>query len=208
VAVIGAGGLGGWIIEGLARMGVGHLIIVDGDTYQENNLNRQIGCTERSLDTLKVETMRARVMVVNGSVEVSAHSAWLTAESALALLSGAEVIVDALDTLPARFVLDRAAREMGVPLVHGAIAGYAGQVTTLMPDGPGLAAIYGDGPVPDRGIETETGNPSATPMMIAAWQVHEVVKLVTGQGEPLVGRMLLMDAEYGQIVEIQIGDAG
>lgn len=204
VAVVGAGGLGGWIIEGLARMGVGHLILVDGDTYQENNLNRQIGCSERSLGRSKVDVMRERVVEVNGAVCVIAHNTWLTAENATTLLDRADVVVDALDTLPARFVLSGAARQLGVPLVHGAIAGYTGQVSTLMPEGPGLAAIYGQGPVPERGVETITGNPSATPMMIAAWQVHEVVKLITGQGEPLVGRMLLLEAEYGQFVEVQL----
>jgi molybdopterin/thiamine biosynthesis adenylyltransferase len=204
VAVVGAGGLGGWIIEGLARMGVGHLIIIDGDRFEENNLNRQLGCTEATLGTLKAEFFARRVAEVNGAVDVVAHVAWLDQDNAPALLSGAQVVVDALDTLPARFVLQEAAARLGLPMVHGAIGGYTGQVMTVLPGDPGLKALYGGGSLPERGVETELGNPSATPMMISAWQIQEVVKVIVGQGALLRGRVLIMDAEFGEVTEIQL----
>lgn len=204
VAVVGAGGLGGWIIEGLARMGVGHLIIIDGDTFQENNLNRQLGCTELTLGRAKAECLAERVGEVNSAVAAVAHVAWLRADNAAELLSGAAVVVDALDTLPARMILSQAARELGAPLVHGAIGGYTGQLTTILPGGVGLEALYGSGPLPERGVEAQLGNPAATPMMIAAWQIHEVIKLLTGQGMALTGRLLVMDAEFGEMTEIQL----
>lgn len=204
VGVVGAGGLGGWIIEALARMGVGRLIVIDGDTFQENNLNRQLGCTEATLGRAKAVVLAERASVVNSAVEVVAQVAWLTAENAGALLGGAEVLVDALDTLPARFVLEDAARALGVPLVHGAIGGYTGQVMTIFPGDPGLRGFYGDN-APERGVEVRLGNPAATPMMVAAWQVQEVIKLLTGQGALLRGRILLMDAAYGEVSEIQLG---
>jgi molybdopterin/thiamine biosynthesis adenylyltransferase len=205
VGVVGAGGLGGWVIEALARMGVGTLIIVDGDAFQENNLNRQLGCTEANLGRPKAECLAERVAQVNGAVRVCPHVAWLDEASAAELLKGSEVIVDALDTLPARLVLQEAAARLGVPLVHGAIGGYTGQVMTVFPGDAGLRALYGAGQLPERGVETRLGNPAATPMMVAAWEVQEVVKLLVKQGEPLRGRVLLMDAEYGEVSEIKLG---
>jgi len=204
VAVVGAGGLGGWIIEGLARMGVGHLIVIDGDRFEENNLNRQLGCIEANLGMLKADFFADRVAQVNGAVQVTAHPVWLTGENAAALLAGAQVVVDALDTLPARLMLHEQAAALGVPVVHGAIGGYTGQVMTIRPGGPGLRSLYGDGVLPERGVETELGNPSATPMMISAWQIQEVVKLIVGAGAPLWGRMLVMDAEFGEVTEIRL----
>ena len=204
VAVVGAGGLGGWVIEGLARMGVGHLIIIDGDRFEENNLNRQLGCTEKALGLPKAEALAARVAEVNSAVRVTAHVAWLDQGNAPELLAGAQVVVDALDTLPARLTLERAAKALGVPLVHGAIGGYTGQIMTVLPQDPGLSALYGE-QAPERGVETRLGNPAATPMMISAWQIQEVVKLLTGQGELIRHRMLLMDAEAGEVTEISLG---
>ena len=205
VAVVGAGGLGGWIIEGLARMGVGHLILIDGDSYSENNLNRQLGCTEETLGLPKAEVMARRVVQVSPSTRVSAQVAWLDAGNAATLLAEAEVVVDALDSLPTRFVLQRASAALGLPLVHGAVAGYTGQVMTILPGDRGLEALYGGlDALPVRGIETHLGNPAATPMLVAAWQVQEVVKLLLGQGVPIRNRLLVLDAEYGEVTEIQL----
>jgi len=204
VAVVGAGGLGGWVIEGLARMGVGHLIIIDGDTFQENNLNRQLGCTEASLGRPKAECLAERVRQVNGAVQAISSVCWLTEDNAPTLVNGAQVLVDALDTLPARLLLEETATRLGVPMVHGAIGGYTGQVMTVFPGDLGLRALYGQRGMPERGVETKLGNPAATPMMIAAWEIQEVIKFLLAQGEPLRGRMLVMDAEFGEVSEIRI----
>lgn len=210
VAVVGCGGLGGWAAEGLARMGVGHLILVDADTFEEGNLNRQLGCLESTLGRPKAECLARRLAEVNAAVEVTAHVARLTDDGAVALLGGAQVVVDALDSLPDRFVLARAAEALGVPLVHGAIAGCTGQVMTILPGDAGLAALYGGREVPRHGVEVRLGNPAATPMMVAAWQVHETVKALVGGGSLIRGRLLLMDAEWGEVGEIHLdpGDGG
>ncbi|MBU0495567.1 MAG: HesA/MoeB/ThiF family protein [Chloroflexi bacterium] len=197
VGVVGCGGLGGWVIEGLARMGVGYLIVIDCDAFEENNLNRQLLCTEATLGQPKVLAAQERVGRVNQSVTVTAHHVRATAENLPTLLAGAQVVVDALDTIPMRLALQDAAAALGIPMVHGAIAGYVGQVTTIFPGDIGLRALYGTGDVPERGIETQWGNPAATPMMVAAWQVQEVVKVLTGRGEPLRNRLLYLDAEAG-----------
>jgi molybdopterin/thiamine biosynthesis adenylyltransferase len=205
VAVVGCGGLGGWIIEGLARMGVGHLVLIDGDTFGENNLNRQAFCTETNLGQLKTEAARERLARVNAATEVTVHPVMADEESLGEMLAGADVVVDALDTLPTRLVLQKVAQGLGIPVVHGAIGGYVGQVMTVFPGDEGLYAIYGRGDVPERGVEAQLGNPAATPMMVAAWQIQEVVKILLGAGEPLRNRLLFMDAESGLAEILEIG---
>lgn len=207
VGIVGLGGLGGWIVEGLARMGVGRLVLIDGDRFAENNLNRQALCWESTLGQPKTEAAAARVHHINPAVQAVAYTTWADAESLPRLLDGANVIVDALDTLPTRFLLQRVAQSLQVPMVHGAIAGYIGQVMTIFPGDPGLFALYPEGKSPERGAEALWGNPAATPMMIASWQVQEVVKLITGRGQPLRNRMLLMDAEQGAVEILQLGEA-
>ena len=204
VAVVGAGGLGGWVVEGLARMGVGHLIIIDGDLFQESNLNRQSLSTEGNLGKAKVEAARERVAAVNAAVEVIVHQVRADEQQLLELLAGADVVVDALDALPIRLALQRVVEKLRIPLVHGAIAGFVGQVMTILPGDPGLLALFGHNNPPERGMEAQWGNPAATPLMVAAWQIHEVVKLLTGCGEVLRRRMLFMDGETGAIDVLQV----
>jgi molybdopterin/thiamine biosynthesis adenylyltransferase len=204
VGVLGAGGLGGWVVEGLARMGVGRLIVIDSDVFEENNLNRQILATEASLGQPKVEVARQRVAEVNSAVEVVAHRVRANEALMVELLRGSDVIVDALDALPTRLELQRAANALGCPLVHGAIAGFVGQVMTILPGDAGLRGLYGEGHVPERGVEVQWGNPAATPMLVAAWQVQEAVKLITHKGQPLRNRLLFMDSESGTVDVLQV----
>jgi molybdopterin/thiamine biosynthesis adenylyltransferase len=193
-AVIGLGGLGGYLVEALARMGLGRLTLVDGDLFFDHNLNRQLLSGEALLGTPKAHAAAERVRQINGAVEVAAHAVYADKENLDELLVGVDVVLDALDRLPIRLTLQDAAARLGIPMVHGAIAGTMGQVMTILPGDSGLKALYGKGPTPDRGAEAELGTPAPSPMMVAAWQVHEAVKLLTGEGELLRGRMLLMDA--------------
>jgi molybdopterin/thiamine biosynthesis adenylyltransferase len=120
-------------------------------------------------------------------------------------LRGVDLVVDCTDRLPIRLVLQEEARKMDLPMIHGAIAGYVGQVMTILPGDGGLRALYGDNDVPERGIEVELGNPAATPMMVAAWEVQEAIKVILGRGQLLRNRMLFMDAESGTVEILQIG---
>ncbi len=207
VGVVGAGGLGGWIVEGLARMGVGHLIVIDGDVFEGNNLNRQAGCTESALGRPKAQVLAERVGQVNLATSVTPHVSWLTEHNGRELLEGSQIVVDALDSLPARMTLQQTARDMQVPLVHGAIAGYTGQVTIIFPEDAGLASIYGPGPYPEHGIETTLGNPTATPMMVAAWQIQQVVKYLIGSEAGLLrNRLLMLDAQAGDTLLLELGN--
>lgn len=202
VAVVGLGGLGGYVAEGLARMGVGRLVLIDGDVFEEHNLNRQLLGTEAVLGQPKALVAQQRVSEVNRAVEVIAHVATLTRQNVEALLQGTDVVVDALDRLPTRLVLQDGAQALGIPMVHGSIAGFLGQVMTILPGDAGLRGLYGEQEnLPERGLEVHLGTPAATPMAVAAWEVQEVVKILTGRGELLRHRLLVMDME-GDTVEI------
>ncbi len=205
VAVIGLGGLGGGVVEGLARMGIGRIVVVDGDTFIDHNFNRQLLSKESAVGQSKAEAAKARVAEINVSVEVIAHTTYLTQENLAEILTGVDVVVDALDRLPTRLMLQEGVQQLGIPLVHGAIAGYMGQVMTIFPEDLGLCALYGDGDVPAQGAEAELGCPAATPMMVSAWQLQEVLKILLGTGKLLRGRMLFMDAESGSVNILKVG---
>jgi molybdopterin/thiamine biosynthesis adenylyltransferase len=130
----------------------------------------------------------------------------LSGENLPQLLAGADVVVDALDRLPTRLLLQEGAQALNIPMVHGSIAGFLGQVMTIFPSDPGLRGLYGEaGDLPERGLEALLGTPAATPMAVAAWEAQEVVKILTGYGEPLANRLLLMDMESGTVDLLQLG---
>lgn len=199
VAVVGQGGLGGYVTESLARMGVGRLILIDGDVFEEHNFNRQLLSSEAKLGASKVKAARQRVAEINGAVEVTVHAMMLDRENLPRLLAGADVVVDALDRLPIRLILQDGAQALGIPMVHGSIAGFLGQVMTIFPGDPGLRGLYGDGELPEQGLEAQLGTLAATPMAVAAWEAQEVVKIITGRGELLRHRLLLLDMESDEI---------
>jgi molybdopterin/thiamine biosynthesis adenylyltransferase len=195
-AIVGLGGLGGYVAEALARMGIGHLLLIDGDVFEQSNLNRQLLCTEESLGVEKARAACRRIAEVNGAVETHGRAEVITRQNLPRLLQGADVVVDALDRLPTRLALQKGAQVLGIPMVHGSIAGFLGQVTTIFPEDVGLLGLYGDeDELPQQGLEAELGTPAATPMVVAAWEAQEVVKVVTGHGEPLRHRLLIIDME-------------
>jgi molybdopterin/thiamine biosynthesis adenylyltransferase len=197
VAVVGCGGLGGYVIEGLTRSGVGQLVVVDGDRFVPHNLNRQLLSSSASLGRLKVEVAQERAEQINPAVEVAARPVMATAENLPLLLEGVEVIVDALDNPADRLLLQEAARQVDCPLVHGAIAGFIGQVTTVLPGDDAMTLLYGRQEIPAHGAETFLGTPAMTPMLVAAYQVAEVIKLLLGRGRLLSRQLLYVDLEVG-----------
>jgi molybdopterin/thiamine biosynthesis adenylyltransferase len=207
VAVVGVGGLGGTVIELLARQGIGHLIIIDNDRFAEQNLNRQVMSTEGNLRKYKVTAAAKRVKEINSATTVSTFRQRLTRDNAEKLLGSARVVVDGLDNLSSRLVVERACRQLAIPYVHASIAGFNGQLMTIFPGDVGLSSLYGSSSdtVPEQGIETRIGNPPATVAMIAALQVQEVVKIITGVGAPIRNQILLVDARECTIDRIELG---
>ncbi len=200
VVIIGAGGLGGTVLELLARMGIGELIIADKDIIGDSNLNRQILSTETNLGQSKTEVAVKRVKEINSSIEIVGHSVFINSDNVEKIIEGAEVVIDALDNLPSRFVLQKACRDLKIPLVHGAIAGFNGQLTTIFPQDKGLELIYGSNrDLPEHGSEAELGAPTVTPALIASLEAQEVIKILLKRGKLFRNRLLYLDIEDGTI---------
>jgi len=203
VAVIGCGGLGGYVIEELARLGVGTLIAIDPDVFEEHNLNRQLLSSPATLGRAKVEAAAARVAEINPAVTLVPIHAAYTPENGEELLHGCQVIVDALDSIQTRLALARTCTELGIPMVHGAIGGWYGQVATQFPGDDTLQKLYSRW-VEGKGIEQKLGNPSFTPALVASIEVAEVCKILLGQGEPLHHRKLSINLLDGIFVSVDI----
>jgi len=200
VAIIGAGGLGGTVLELLTRMGIGELIIVDKDIIEDNNLNRQIVSKETNLGQSKTEVAVKRVKEINSSIDITGHSVFIDSDNVKKIIKGAGVVVDALDNLPSRFVLQRACQDLKIPLVHGAIAGFNGQLTTIFPEDKGLELIYGsDRDLPEHGSEVTLGAPTITPALIASLEAQEVIKILLKRGKLFRNKLLYLDIENATI---------
>jgi molybdopterin/thiamine biosynthesis adenylyltransferase len=192
VAVLGLGGLGGYIVEGLSRLGVGTIVGIDPDIFQEHNLNRQLLATMAWLGRAKADAAVERVKEINPAVTVVPIRAAYTPETGKELLSGVHVVVDALDSIPTRLALAATCAELGIPLVHGAIAGWYGQVTTQFPGEDVLQQLYSRW-VQGSGIESQLGNPSFTPALVASMETAEVCKILLGIGKSLRSRTVAIN---------------
>jgi len=200
VAIIGAGGLGGTVVELLTRIGIGKLIIADKDIIGDSNLNRQILSKETNLGQSKTEAAVKRVKEINSSIEITGHSVFIDSDNVKKIIKGADVVVDALDNLPVRFMLQKACRELNIPLVHGAIAGFNGQLTTIFPEDKGLELIYGSNEdLPEHGSEATLGAPTMIPAIIASLEAQEVIKILLKRGKLFRNRLLYLDIEEGTI---------
>ena len=194
VAVIGLGGLGGTVTEILARIGIGSLTLVDGDHFDDSNLNRQLLSSTEVLGEQKAAVAEARVKAVNPAVETRAVSAFLTAENAPQLLSGADIVVDCLDSITDRFTLETACKDLSIIMVSAAIGGSSGQLTVTYPGDTGLSRIYG---APEkashRGVEKTLGTLPFAAITLAAMECAEVVAMVVGNPSGLRNRLLISD---------------
>ena len=187
VFVAGCGGLGGYLIEMLLRLGVGAIRAADGDTLEVSNLNRQLLSSLQALGMPKAEAAAARAALVNPDVRFDAIGEFVTEENAAELIRGCDAVLDALDNIPARRILARACAEEGVPLIHGAICGWSAQAAVVMPGDDLLDRIYPEG----IGLGSKTSL-SFTPPFCAAIQVALCTRLLTGR--PLkAGRLYMAD---------------
>lgn len=191
VCVVGCGGLGGYVIEMLGRLGIGTITVVDGDCFEESNLNRQILSDSKSMGVNKALKAKQRMEEVNPLVDVQAIGIKLTNENGLDIIKDSNVVIDALDSIGTRLILEKLCDELNVPLVHGAIAGWYGQVSTIFPGDKTLSRLYKSKIL--EGIEKKLGNPSFTPALVASIQVSEVIKILIIRGELLRRKLLIVD---------------
>ena len=202
VLVVGCGGLGGMVIECLARIGVGYLRAVDGDVFEESNLNRQLMSSTMNLGRPKTLAAKQRVMAINPLVEVDAVQADLTAENALELLADCDVAVDCLDNIPSRLLLQQATKTAGIPVVHGAVAGWLGRICVIQPGEDLLNLLYPE-TEESHGEEQQMGTLAFTASLTASWQAAEAVKLLLGK-PGLSGEILEVDLLQARVKKFKI----
>ena len=200
VGVVGCGGIGGYVVEGLARLGIGTIVVADPDSFDESNLNRQLFSSIAAIGMAKVEAAAARIPAINPAATLVPHRERLTRDNGAALLKDCGAVVDALDSIAARLELLEVCGSLGIPMVHGAIAGWYGQLSVQYPGDTVLDQLYGSGE--GAGEQIRLGNPPFTPMAAAAFQIAEVCKILTGQGRQLRGRVLMFDLCEGMVEDI------
>lgn len=202
VLIVGAGGLGAPVIQYLAAAGIGHIGVLDDDSVSLSNLQRQVIHDTAGLGTPKIVSAEAAVARLNPHVTFTGIAERLTADTAARLLAGYDLLVDGSDNFDTRYASADAAEIARIPLVTGAVGRFDGSVTVLKPyeagpDGmlnPGYRDLFPTAPPP--GVVpacAEAGIVGALTGVVGTLMAMEVIKLVTGAGDPLVGRLLLYD---------------
>jgi len=176
VMIVGLGGLGGHVVEQLVRCGTGMVIGVDADRFDETNLNRQLYADLNTIGRRKTEAAENRVVTINDAVEFRSRACKVEDLEDKAY-EGVDLIFDCLDSIPSRLYLQRVGERFAVPLIHGAIGGWYGQVAVVWPGSQLLSNIYGGR---QQGIEKDLGNPPFTPAFVAAMMVTEGIKVLLG----------------------------
>jgi len=196
VLLIGAGGLGCPVAQYLAAAGIGTIGIVDFDRIDASNLQRQILYTTADVGKPKVEVARERIQAMNPDVDVDVHALALNSENALALFADYDVIVDGTDNFPTRYLSNDACVLLGKPNVHGSVFRFDGQATVFdARHGPCYRCLYPEPPPPGSVPScAEGGVLGVLPGLIALIQATETVKICSGIGEPLYGRLVQYDA--------------
>ena len=176
VLVAGCGGLGGHILDQLARLGIGHLRVVDGDVFEATNLNRQLLSSVPLLGTGKAKAAAEHLSGVAPELDVDAIEAFLTEANAAELLSGCDIVMDALDNIQSRKILASACEKAGIPYVYGAISGWMAQAAVSMPGDQLIEALY-----PEEIEISDKSVLSFTPALCASIQVSLCIKMLTGR---------------------------
>ncbi len=197
VLVVGAGGLGSPAAMYLAAAGVGTLGILDFDRVDLTNLQRQLLHDTDDVGRPKVDSARDRLRALNPTIDVVAHDTALSSANAMDVLGGYEVVVDATDNFPVRYLVNDATQMLGVPLVYGSIYQWEGQATVFLPgrESPCYRCLFPQPPPPGAVPScAEAGVFGALPGIVGSIQAVEAIKLVLGTGRTLAGRLLLFDA--------------
>lgn len=199
VLIAGCGGLGGYLCELLTRLGVGHIRAVDEDVFDESNRNRQLLCISGSVGQSKAEAARQRALAIDPGVDFESFHVRLTAENARALLEGCDAALDGLDNVESRLVLEQACAERGIPLIHGAVNGWAAQAAVVPPGSGLLALLYAKAePAPSPAVL------SFTAALCASIQATETTKLLCGREVTLWGKLWLYDGLSGESETIKL----
>jgi molybdopterin/thiamine biosynthesis adenylyltransferase/rhodanese-related sulfurtransferase len=206
VLLLGAGGLGSPIALYLAAAGVGTLGIVDDDVVDLSNLQRQVAHSQDRIGMPKVDSAEISIKEINPDVEVVKYQTRLDASNIMEIIDGYDVIVDGVDNFPTRYLLNDATVRLRIPVVSASILGFDGQLSVFHPyEGPCYRCLYPTPPpaelAPSCGANGVLG---VLPGVMGLLQAVEVIKLVTGAGEPLTGRLLLYEALGATFTELKV----
>lgn len=206
VLLIGAGGLGSPAALYLAAAGVGTIGLVDDDLVEDSNLQRQVLHASERVGMPKVASAALTLRGLNPELDVIEHRERLTDANAARLLAGYDLVVDGTDNLETRYLLNDAALRLGTPVVHGSIYRWEGQVTTIVPhEGPCYRCLHPEPPPPELAPPCEVaGVMGILPGLVGMLQATEALKLILGAGEPLVGRLLMVDALGTRFEEMRV----
>ena len=205
VLIVGAGGLGSPVAIYLALAGIGTLGIVDYDVVDVTNLQRQILHHDADIGRSKVESARETLLAYNPDLEVVTFEEPITSENAMEMMSGFDVVVSGADNFAARYLINDAAYLSGKPLVDGSILMFDGRATTYVPGKGCYRCVFPDPPPPGEVPNcSEAGVLGMLPGMVGSIQAAETVKVLLGTGEPLVGRLLLIDALDMDFREVKV----
>jgi molybdopterin/thiamine biosynthesis adenylyltransferase/rhodanese-related sulfurtransferase len=206
VLLLGAGGLGSPAALYLAAAGVGTLGIVDNDEVDLSNLQRQVIHSTDRIGVAKVDSAEQTINALNPDVKVEKHEVRLGPENIMQILPGYDIVVDGLDNFPTRYLLNDATVRLGIPVVSAAILGFEGQLSVFKPyDGPCYRCLFPVPPpaelAPSCGANGVLG---VLPGTMGLLQATEVIKLILGEGETLVGRLLMYDALAARVTEVKV----
>lgn len=189
LAIAGAGGLGSPIAFYLTAAGIGKLRIIDRDRVSLSNLNRQILHWEEDIGRKKVDSAKWKLERLNSTIQIEAIAETITETNAPTLFEGCDAILDAMDNLPVRYILNRCAIEKGIPFIHGAVYGFEGRAMTILPGKSACLRCLYRGTLPQEKFPVI----GMTPAVIGCIQATEAVKYLLGIGKLLTNRFLLYD---------------
>jgi molybdopterin/thiamine biosynthesis adenylyltransferase/rhodanese-related sulfurtransferase len=206
VLLLGAGGLGSPTALYLAAAGVGTLGIVDNDVVDLSNLQRQVIHSSERIGVPKVDSAEQTITALNPDVKVEKYPVRLGPDNIVEIIEGYDIIVDGLDNFPTRYLLNDASVRLQIPVVSAAILGFEGQLSVFKPyDGPCYRCLFPVPPpaelAPSCGANGVLG---VLPGTMGLLQATEVIKLILGEGEPLIGRLLMYDALAARVTEVKV----
>ena len=201
VAIVGLGGLGGHVAELCTRLGVGQLILIDGDVFKASNLNRQRFATETTLGLSKVHVAAQALAEINSEIHITGHERMLQGQEDMSYFAQADFIIDCLDNIPGRILLQDYSLALKIPLIHGSLLGWEGQVGLFTPDHPYMKKIYSHG---SATIVEEGANLPTLPPMVAAMEVNLLIQYMVVPSECPVNQLIRFDALSGELYQINL----
>jgi len=191
VLVVGAGGLGCPVLLYLAAAGTGTIGLVDGDTVAWSNLQRQILYSEKDIGKTKVEVAEQKLRASNSNVKITVYRQYLDPTNAESILNGYDLVLGATDNFESRYLIDKVSRRLGIPFIHGSIHEFEGQVGVFNYRG---CCSYSDlFPSQTPGENLSPGVFGAVPGIIGSLMAAEAIKIITGAGEVMAGKLLVLD---------------